>query len=190
MSSLDKYIDNLDEVILRDYQKSRVKKISQELSGVINSCNKIVFMCTLNSRRSQLCEVWANILSNRLNLKLSFFSAGTEKTEVYKEVIETLCRVGVDINKEGKLNLTSNTINIYSKTLDEIKEDKFIGIMNCSDAEKHCPLDPRSKKNIKLFYDDPKKYDGTTKESDEYDRTCRLIASELNAIFKLLVDPI
>ena len=190
MSSLDKYIDNLDEVILRDYQKSRVKKISQELSGVINSCNKIVFMCTHNSRRSQLSEVWANILSNRLNLKLSFFSAGTEKTKVYKEVIETLCRVGVDINKEGKLNLTSNTINIYSKTLDEIKEDKFIGIMNCSDAEKHCPLDPRSKKNIKLFYDDPKKYDRTTKESDEYDRTCRLIASELNAIFKLLVDPV
>jgi hypothetical protein len=62
--------------------------------------------------------------------------------------------------------------------------------MTCSDAEENCPVDPRSKKNIKLFYDDPKKYDGTIRESNEYDKTCRLIASELNAIFKKLVNPI
>ena len=62
--------------------------------------------------------------------------------------------------------------------------------MTCSDAEENCPVDPRSKKYIKLFYNDPKKFDGTHMESLEYDKTCKLIASELNAIFKLLVNPI
>ena len=190
MLSLDKYVDNLDDIILRDYQKRRVKKISEELRGEINSCNKIVFICTHNSRRSQLCEVWGSILSKRFNLDLSFFSAGTEKTEVCGEAIKSLERAGIEIGIRGKIKLMHNQIDLHSKTLDEIKEDEFIAIMTCSDAEKNCPVEPRSKKNIKLFYDDPKKYDGTIEASDEYDKTCRLIASELNAIFKTLVNPV
>jgi arsenate reductase len=190
MGSLDKYIDNLDSVILKDYQEKRVKNISQELKNLINTYNKIVFICTHNSRRSQLCEVWAKILSSRLNLDLSFFSAGTEKTEVYGETIKSLKRAGIEFNIEGNNKLIQNKIELHSKTLDEIKEDEFISIMTCSDAEENCPVDPRSKKNLKLFYDDPKKYDGTIRESNEYDKTCRLIASELNAIFKKLVNPI
>ena len=190
MLSLDKYIDNLDDIILRDYQKRRVKKISEELRGEINSCNKIVFICTHNSRRSQLCEVWGSILSKRFNLDLSFFSAGTEKTEVCGEAIKSLERAGIEIGIGGKIKLMHNQIELHSKTLDEIKEDEFIAIMTCSDAEKNCPVEPRSKKNIKLFYDDPKKYDGTIEASVEYDKTCRLIASELNAIFKTLVNPV
>ena len=190
MLSLDKYIDNLDDIILRDYQKRRVKKISEELRGEINSCNKIVFICTHNSRRSQLCEVWGSILSKRFNLDLSFFSAGTEKTEVCGEAIKSLERAGMDFTIVGNNILIQNKIELHSKTLDEIKEDEFISLITCSDAEKNCPIDPRSKKNIKLFYDDPKKYDGTKEESDEYDKTCKLIASELNRIFKLLVDPV
>ncbi len=190
MGSLDKYIENLDSVTLKDYQEKRVKKISQELKSLVNTYKKVVFICTHNSRRSQLCEVWARILSNRFNLNLSFFSAGTEKTEVYGEAIKSLERAGMDFTIVGNNILIQNKIELHSKTLDEIKEDEFISLITCSDAEKNCPIDPRSKKNIKLFYDDPKKYDGTKEESDEYDKTCKLIASELNRIFKLLVDPV
>ena len=96
----------------------------------------------------------------------------------------------MDFTIVGNNILIQNKIELHSKTLDEIKEDEFISLITCSDAEKNCPIDPRSKKNIKLFYDDPKKYDGTKEESDEYDKTCKLIASELNRIFKLLVDPV
>jgi len=190
MGSLDKYIDNLDNVILEDYQEKRVKKISQELKSSINTYKKIVFICTHNSRRSQLCEVWGSILSKRFNLDLFFYSAGTKKTEVYTEVIKSLQRAGLEIDMEGKIKLMHNQIELHSKTLDEIKEDEFIAMMTCSDAEKNCPVDQRSKKNIILFYDDPKKYDRTIHESNEYDKTCRLIASELNAIFKTLVNPV
>ena len=190
MVSLDKYIDNLDSVVLKGYQKKRVKKISQELKSLINTYNKIVFICTHNSRRSQLCEAWGSVLSKRFNLNLFFYSAGTEKTGVYVEVINALQRAGLEIDKGGKINDINNPIELYSKTLDEIKGDEFISLMTCSDAEENCPVDPRSKKNIKLFYNDPKKFDGTHKESLEYDKICKLIASELNAIFKLLVYPI
>ena len=73
MESLDKYIDNLDSVVLKGYQKKRVKKISQELKSLINTYNKIVFICTHNSRRSQLCEAWGRVLSKRFNLNLFFY---------------------------------------------------------------------------------------------------------------------
>ena len=74
--------------------------------------------------------------------------------------------------------------------MDDIKENKFISITNCTDAEKNCPLDPRSHLNLNIFYDDPKKFDGMENEKKEYDKTCMSIAAEINVIFKSLVNSV
>ena len=74
--------------------------------------------------------------------------------------------------------------------MDDIKENKFISITNCTDAEKNCPLDPRSHLNLNIFYDDPKKFDGMENEKKEYDKTCKSIAAEINVIFKSLVNSV
>ena len=62
--------------------------------------------------------------------------------------------------------------------------------MTCSDAEKSCPADSRSIRNISMIYQDPKIYDNTEKEREEYSKTSKLIAEELNYIIKNLVNPI
>ena len=77
-----------------------------------------------------------------------------------------------------------NEINLTSKTLDDIKKQKFIGVMTCSNAEKSCPIDQRSIKNINMFYRDPKDFDKTNKKIKAYDDTCLKIAQELNYVFK------
>ena len=86
---------------LEDHQKKRIEIIVERLYNKINSISLIVFICTHNSRRSQFCEAWSKVLANRYGLNISFSSAGTTKTSVYKEVINSLKRAGVDINEKG-----------------------------------------------------------------------------------------
>jgi arsenate reductase len=62
--------------------------------------------------------------------------------------------------------------------------------MTCSDAEKSCPSDSRSIRNINMVYQDPKIFDNTWHEKEEYLKTSKLIAEELNYTIKNLVNPI
>ena len=97
--------------------------------------------------------------------------------------------VGVEI-KDSKVFYRDISLSLHSKVLEEIQSDKFISIMTCSDAEKSCPADSRSIRNISMIYQDPKIYDNTEKEREEYSKTSKLIAEELNYIIKNLVNPI
>ena len=94
--------------------------------------NNIIFLCTHNSRRSQLCQVWGSILSKIYNIDLKFNSAGTEKTEVYKTVFYCFSHIGVEI-KDSKIFYGDLSLSLHSKVLEEIQSDKFISIMtyNC-----------------------------------------------------------
>ncbi len=187
---LSEYVKEIEKFSLEDFQKARIKKISKTLKNEIKSCNSIVYICTHNSRRSQFYQVWSQILSDIYKLNLSFQSAGVIKTEVYVEVIRSLKRAGVDIDENGTMLINKKQVPLFSKCLQEINLKAFISMMTCSDAEKSCPIDPRSKKNINLFYPDPKRFDRTKNEIKEYDFTCKSIAAEINAIFKLLVNSI
>ena len=100
-----------------------------------------------------------------------------------------LSDIGIKV-KDNKIHFEDLIISLYSKTLDEISTKKFITIMTCSDAEKSCPSDPRSIKNIKMIYGDPKIFDNTNREREEYSKTSKLIAKEINYIIKKLVNPI
>ena len=146
-------------------------------------------MCTHNSRRSQLCQVWGIILSKIYNIDLKFNSAGTEKTEVNKNILYCFSHIGLEV-KGNKIIYEDLSISLHSKLLDEIQPNKFISIMTCSDAEKSCPSDSRSIKNISMTYQDPKVFDYKEKEKDEYLKTSKLIAKELNYVLKKLVDSI
>ena len=109
------------------------------------------------------------------------------KTEVFSQVIKSLKRIGFKITKNENLYLfqyLNININLYSKILSDIKINNFISITTCSEADASCPIDLRSKLNLKLLYQDPKIYDNSKNEEIEYDSTCLKIASELNYIFK------
>ena len=92
--------------------------------------------------------------------------------------------------KDSKIFYGDLSLSLHSKVLEEIQTDKFISIMTCSDAEKSCLSDSRSIRNISMIYQDPKVFDNTEKEREEYSNTSELIAEELNYIIRNLVNPI
>lgn len=165
-------------------QKARLENIILEMNKFLSKCNTVVFLCTHNSRRSQYCEVWAKYFSSIYNNKIKIFSAGVVKTKVHKQIYKSLERVGIGVDKNLSINTETISISPFSKTLTEIEEEKFISIMTCSDSEKTCPVDNRSLINLKLFYKDPKIYDNSSKEAEEYDKTSFMIACEINFILK------
>tara|TARA_B000000475_G_scaffold84994_1_gene68864 strand:- start:151 stop:723 length:573 start_codon:yes stop_codon:yes gene_type:complete len=170
-------------------KKNLLDDIISKIQKSLKITNNIVFLCTHNSRRSQLCQVWGTILSKIYNIDLKFNSAGTEKTEVHKTVFYCFSNLGIEI-KDNKIFYGDLSLSLNSKVLEEIQSDKFISIMTCSDAEKSCPSDSRSIRNISMIYQDPKIFDNTEEEREEYSNTSKLIAEELNYIIKNLINPI
>jgi len=179
--------------LIQDFEPDKTTK--EKLFNIINSINtlknkkklNLVFICNHNSRRSQFSEIWGNVLSGYYKKNIKIFSAGIIKTEVFSQVIKSLKRIGFKITKNENLYLfqyLNININLYSKILSDIKINNFISITTCSEADASCPIDLRSKLNLKLLYQDPKIYDNSKNEEIEYDSTCLKIASELNYIFK------
>ena len=65
-------------------KKNYLDDIVSKIQNSLPITNNIVFLCTHNSRRSQLCQVWGSILSKIYNIDLKFNSAGTKKLKSIK----------------------------------------------------------------------------------------------------------
>ena len=64
---------------------------------------RINFICTHNSRRSHLSQVWAQTMANYFNIKNVFcYSGGTEATALFPMVAETLRNSGFQIQQISK----------------------------------------------------------------------------------------
>ncbi|CAN0602762.1 unnamed protein product, partial [Ectocarpus sp. 12 AP-2014] len=65
-----------------------------------NSAIRINFICTHNSRRSHLSQVWAQTMATYFNIKnVNCYSGGTEATALFPMVAETLKNQGFQIQK-------------------------------------------------------------------------------------------
>lgn len=64
------------------------------------------FICTHNSRRSILAQVWASVAADHFRIPLvTCFSGGTEETAVYPKIVETLRNQGLLLKKnEDEIN--------------------------------------------------------------------------------------
>ncbi|MFX1479277.1 MAG: arsenate reductase ArsC [Promethearchaeota archaeon] len=94
---------------------------------------KILFICTHNSARSQMCEGYVNSLYSD---KFEAFSAGTEISKVKPQAIQVMKEVGIDISNHYSKHLTS----FYG-----IKFDLVVTV--CDNAKKNLSLVSRSERN-------------------------------------------
>ena len=158
---------------------------------------KIVFVCTHNSRRSQLAQAWATTAAFHFAIsKLAIISAGTQATEVDRRTIDALGRAGFTWKCSDnpnptytlRINSTGQTISLFSKTLlDSIKDtEDCIALMTCSRADLACPTMDGVSNRISLCYDDPKTSNGTSQESDIYDTCCQTISREMLYAFSTI----
>lgn len=157
------------------------------------------FICTHNSRRSHLSQIWAQTIAAYFDIpKVYCYSGGTEATALYLKVLETLESSGFKIGKlsEGnnsvyaiKYGPNSQPIVGFSKTYDDTfnPESNFAAIMTCGHADENCPYIPGAQKRIAFTFDDPKEFDGTVLQTEKYKERSLEIASQLYYVFSKIV---
>jgi arsenate reductase len=161
-----------------------------------NEAIDLNFICTHNSRRSHLSQVWAQVMAQYFNIqKVTCYSGGTEATAMFPKVSETLLSIGFKINalSNGKNPIYSiaycnNThpIIAFSKTYDNTfnPASHFAAILTCSSADKGCPFIAGAEKRIPITYEDPKLFDNTPQQDEKYLERCNQIATEMKYVFE------
>lgn len=149
------------------------------------------FICTHNSRRSHLSQIWAQTAAHYYGIPNVFcFSGGTEATAFDPRAVKAMREAGfsIDVKKEGDnpvyevlFSKAAPGITAFSKKYDDPFNHNrdFAAIMTCSHADENCPLVSGATKRIALTYDDPKDFDGTDLESAKYAERVRQIGREI-----------
>ena len=170
-----------------------VSYIQEKLSNkeVIN----LNFICTHNSRRSHLSQVWAQTMAFYYQIpNVLSYSGGTEATAMNATVVDTLVGNGFRIQQlsEGTnpiyaIKYAENMPSIigFSKKYDDTfnPTSAFCAIMTCSQADEGCPFIAGADKRIPVTYEDPKLYDGTSSEKEKYLERSLQIAAEMHYVF-------
>ena len=171
---------------LIDFIQSKVSK---------NQETRINFICTHNSRRSHLSQVWAHTMANYFSINNVYcYSSGTEATALFPMVAKTLKKSGFQIETISKSNNPIYSIKYagnehpiigFSKKLDHDFNPKseFAAIMTCDSANEACPFVLGAEKRIPITYEDPKAYDNTPQQVKKYDERSLQIATEMFYVF-------
>lgn len=153
------------------------------------------FICTHNSRRSHLTQVWAQVASEYYNIPNVYcYSGGTEKTALFPKVAETLTNQGFNVFKIADNDNPVYAIKYSDKALPVIGFSKkydtpfnpasaFVAIMTCSQADGGCPFIAGAEKRIPITFEDPKISDNTPEQSKVYAKRSLQIASEMFYVF-------
>ena len=159
-----------------------------------------MFICTHNSRRSHLSQVWAQAAAHFYNIKnVHCYSGGTEATALFPMAAKTLENAGFEIQtlSEGKnpvyaIKFAENSHPVigFSKTFDDAfnPQSEFAAIMTCSQADAGCPFIPGAEKRIPVKYDDPKAFDNTPQQAEKYEERSNQIAMECLYVFSKVVN--
>jgi protein-tyrosine phosphatase/arsenate reductase len=187
-------VKNFHEI--SEERKLILENLTTYIQGKIDSNNPIQlnYICTHNSRRSHLGQVWAAVAADYFQVKnVSTFSGGTEATAFNANAIEALTQAGFIIHP---LDDTKNPMyqvffdlekstNCFSKTYNHSSNplENFAAIMTCSDADQNCPFIVGCDVRIGTTYNDPKAYDGSILQQEKYTERSNQIAMECLYVF-------
>ncbi len=150
---------------------------------------QLVFICTHNSRRSHISQIWAAVAASFYGLvDVTCYSGGTEATAFNPRAVAAMQRAGFLIENPGGPNphyhvhfaTDEPAVECFSKVYDDPANPRsdFAAVMTCSDADANCPFIPGATR-IALTYEDPKAADDTPEEAARYDERVRQIGREL-----------
>ncbi len=153
------------------------------------------FICTHNSRRSHLSQVWAQAAAHYYGVKNVYcYSGGTEATAMFPMAAKTLAAAGFQIVKLAETENPVYSIKYaenehpiigFSKTYDADFNPKseFAALMTCDHADENCPIIIGCEQRIAVRYNDPKAYDNTPQQAEKYEERSNQIASEMLYVF-------
>src|SRR5690554_8007835 len=190
-------INRLQTEQIPTHRKASLQSLADYIQTKVeaNQPVRLHFICTHNSRRSHLTQIWAQTFAYYFGLKqVVCYSGGTEATALFPLVVETLQCSGFKIQSisEGKnpiysIKYASNEHPIigFSKTIDSDFNPKsdFAAIMTCDSVNEACPFVPGASVRIPIMFEDPKVFDNTPQQANKYAERSLQIATELFYVF-------
>jgi len=111
---------------------------------------KVLFLCTGNSCRSQMAE---GLLRHLVGDRFEVFSAGIAPSIVHPKAIKVMAEIGIDISQ------------YRSKSVEEFKGQGFDYVITvCDNAKESCPIFPGKTQRLHWSINDPT---GTAGSEDE-----------------------
>lgn len=196
-SVIEQVIKGLNPQTISDERKAVLQPLTEFIQSKVSNNQeiRINFICTHNSRRSHLSQVWAQTMANYFNIKNVFcYSGGTESTALFPMVAETLQNSGFQIKTIStnenpiysiKYSYNEHPIIGFSKKIDDVFNPKseFAAIMTCDSANEACPFIPGAEKRIPITFEDPKAFDNTPHQAKKYNERSLQIATEMFYVF-------
>ena len=194
---IEKTIDTLNISTITEDRKAILQPLIDYIQDKVDNNKEVIinFICTHNSRRSHLSQIWAQTMAHFKNIRnVRCYSGGTEATAVFPKVIETLQSQGfktIELSKSNNpiysVRFNQNALPIigFSKTYDNAfnPQSEFAAVMTCSQADTGCPFIAGAEKRIPITYEDPKLFDDTKQQNEKYLERSLQIASEMLYVF-------
>jgi arsenate reductase len=198
---LEQYIKRalLDIDEIPEARKRALNEVASFVSSKLEAGQEadLHFICTHNSRRSQMAQLWAAAAGTYHGIEgVRTYSGGTEATAFNPRAVAAMRRAGFVIEDPGgdnPHNLATYAddgpvMECFSKTYDDPfnPTEGFAAIMTCSEADEACPVVFGAALRVPMPYEDPKVADGTPEQDLTYDGRCMQIATEMLYLFSLL----
>jgi len=188
--------------------KSQINEISderkEELDALANFIQaqiendekaKLTFICTHNSRRSHMSQIWAATAAAEYGIaeNVETFSGGTEATAFNPRAVKAMKEMGFEIDSKGEENPIYTVkysdegpeMKCWSKVFEDPANPSqgFAAVMTCSHADEACPIVPGAAARFSIPYEDPKAADNTPEEEERYRERSEQIATEMFYVF-------
>ena len=198
--NLSKTIEEVSIISISEERKEVLQPLVDYIQMKVDTNNiiRLNFICTHNSRRSHLSQIWAQTMAFQFGINnVFFFFFGTEATAMFPKVGEILINQGFEIQQLSKnenpvyaIKFSENEAPIiaFSKTYFDVFNPKnnFGSIMTCNNADEGCPMVFGAEARFPIKYDDPKAFDDTTIMIEKYTERSLEIASEMYYVFNQL----
>ncbi len=196
-SAIENVINTLNFDSISEERRTILQPLVDFIQGKTNSQQdiRLNLICTHNSRRSHLSQVWAQTAAAHYGIKNVFcYSGGTEATAMFPMAAKTLTKQGFQIKTiaEGnnpvyaiKYSENAHPIIGFSKTFDDDfnPQSEFAAILTCSSADQGCPFIAGAEVRIPITFEDPKAFDNTPKQAEKYEERSVQIATEMFYVF-------
>ena len=200
-SNLSKTIEFISQISISEERKEVLQPLIDYVQNKVNTNKeaRLNFICTHNSRRSHLSQIWAQTMAFRFEIKNVFcYSGGTETTAMFPKIGETLVNQGFEMQQLSesknpvyavKYSENEQPVICFSKTYfdDFNPKSNFGAIMTCNNAEEGCPIVFGADARFPIKYNDPKEFDGTDLMNEKYAERSLQIASEMYYVFSKIV---
>ena len=176
-------------------RKQVLEKLAEYISQRVSKEQPahLTFICTHNSRRSHLAQIWTQIAAAHYGIDhVKTYSGGTEVTAFNPRTVAAMERCGVKFIVGSKSEANPHYSVVFSETeaplicfskifnVEPNPSNDYCAIMTCSHADKNCPLASGCDLRLAIPYEDPKVSDNTAQETATYDERCAQIAREMN----------